>query len=225
MTAASTVTPGQPARSQKSATSPAAASSSGWRSANQTPRTSRRRSWTSQITNSGVRYTGDRHTGEANGSGLSTWASCSPVTLRIMIKTSPSLLTWGDTGAAGIAVPAAPPYSLRRRVPGRATAPAAATRYPHPCRLEGVGQPPGLVDVGRHREPRELHRDERHPRRGCGQHRLTGGRDVPHRLERSRLEHAAREHLPELHRDRTLYRHGTSRCELLGHLINQARSE
>ena len=32
------------------------------------------------ITGSGVRYTGDRHTGGANGSRLSTWASCSPVT-------------------------------------------------------------------------------------------------------------------------------------------------
>ena len=33
------------------------------------------------MTGSGVRYTGDRHTGDANGSGLSIWAYCSPVTL------------------------------------------------------------------------------------------------------------------------------------------------
>src|SRR2546430_10617490 len=32
------------------------------------------------ITGSGVRYTGERQTGTANGSRLSTWASCSPAT-------------------------------------------------------------------------------------------------------------------------------------------------
>src|SRR5262249_51571129 len=53
-----------------------------------------------------------------NGSGLSTWASCSPATLRITIKTSPEFADLGETpGAAGIGVPAAPPW-LCRRVPG-----------------------------------------------------------------------------------------------------------
>src|ERR1700757_627365 len=35
-------------------------------------------SWTTMIAGSGVRYTGERQTGTANGSRWWTWASCSP---------------------------------------------------------------------------------------------------------------------------------------------------
>src|SRR5260370_29467276 len=40
----------------------------------------RRTSWKTMTPGWGVRYPGDRHTGTANGSRLSTWASCSPIT-------------------------------------------------------------------------------------------------------------------------------------------------
>ncbi len=69
-----------PARARWRIPAAAAASMSGWVSANHSTRQISRSSWTTRMTASGVRYTGDRHTGGANGSRLSIWASCSPRT-------------------------------------------------------------------------------------------------------------------------------------------------
>ena len=49
--------------SQVTTTSAATASTPGWVRANQSTRQIRRMSWTTMITGSGVRYTGDRQTG------------------------------------------------------------------------------------------------------------------------------------------------------------------
>ena len=55
--------PGQLSPSQVANTRRAAASVSGWVSANHSTRQMSRSSWTTRMTASGVRYTGDRHTG------------------------------------------------------------------------------------------------------------------------------------------------------------------
>ena len=104
------------------------------------------------------------------------------------IKTSLRLTDLGEIpGAAGMLVPAAPPEPLTRtRIPlcppprslravyisacSRRVLPALGTGTPRtagcadPGRFERVGQPSGLVHVRRHRQPGELHRNERHPR-------------------------------------------------------------
>src|SRR5580704_3721902 len=72
--------PGQPSPSQVANISAAAASANGWVSVNHSARQMSRSSWTTRITASGVRYTGERHTGGANGSRLSSWARYSPRT-------------------------------------------------------------------------------------------------------------------------------------------------
>src|SRR5262245_24996787 len=77
------------------------------------------------ITGSGVRYTGDRQTGTANGSRLSTWASCSPVTqLRprgTRLASSPFAPAGGDTRGGRNARSCRPTH---RSPSGRLTIPA-----------------------------------------------------------------------------------------------------
>src|SRR5438270_12877642 len=76
----------------------------------------------------GVRYTGARQRGIANGSGLYSWASSSPITtLRIV---------WS------------PLSCTRERTQGRPEVPAPAAP---PSSLGPSGRPPGLARIGRRR--------------------------------------------------------------------------
>ncbi len=148
-------------------------------SANQTTRTSRRTSWTSQMTHSGVRCTGDRHTAGGERVGVVHLGDLLARECRAYDDTSSccSCRPGERPGTAGrCKLPAAPPVHQAARCPPEARPLMSAARGLRtgrdPGRLERVGQPPGLVHVRGHRQPGELHRDERHPRSGRGQHRL-----------------------------------------------------
>src|SRR5262252_6736088 len=84
---------GQPAVTYSHPTNAVTAAARGWRRAKRASRHSTRASWATMTIQPGVRYTGDRHAGTANGSGLRSWATCEPVTT-LRINYSP--LPWAN---------------------------------------------------------------------------------------------------------------------------------
>src|ERR1035441_10143259 len=85
VTAARVTGPGQPSHRQAKNAATAARSATGCRRMKPVNASSSRQAWTRVMIQPGVRSTGDRQAGAANGSWLWTWAGCSRENVDILI--------------------------------------------------------------------------------------------------------------------------------------------